>query len=171
MKGYLHLFPEKPYGRWVADMWLYSCNANLRLVRSSGQKKKKISRYVQVAIFIHCAKILDRRKSIYFEMSLKRLRFWFRPLLQYSTLEQASFNNVFDYHFLLLAMSVFDLPIQCPLGFATLDKAAALDLATATPLMDLCQYINSNLGYSDLEICLLYSKIATVVVAKSRGWV
>ena len=42
--------------------------------------------------------------------------------------------------------------LQCPLGFATLDKAAALDLATATPLTDLRQYINSDLGYSDLEI-------------------
>ena len=42
--------------------------------------------------------------------------------------------------------------LQCPLGFATLDKAAALALATATPLTDLRQYINSDLGYSDLEI-------------------
>ena len=44
------------------------------------------------------------------------------------------------------------LKVQCPLGFATLDKAAALALATATPLTDLRQYINSDLGYSDLEI-------------------
>ena len=42
--------------------------------------------------------------------------------------------------------------VQCPLGFATLDKAAALALATATPLTDLRQYIKSDLGYSDLEI-------------------
>ena len=42
--------------------------------------------------------------------------------------------------------------VQSPLGFATLDKAAALGLATATPLTDLRQYINSDLGYSDLEI-------------------
>ena len=42
--------------------------------------------------------------------------------------------------------------VQCPLGFATLDKAAALALTTATPLTDLRQYINSDLGYSDLEI-------------------
>ena len=48
--------------------------------------------------------------------------------------------------------------VQCPLGFATLDKAAALGLATATPLTDLCQYINSDLGYSDLKIGILYSK-------------
>ena len=44
------------------------------------------------------------------------------------------------------------LKIQCPLGFATLDKAAALDLATSKAVTDLRQYINSNLGYSDLEI-------------------
>ena len=48
--------------------------------------------------------------------------------------------------------------VQSPLGFATLDKAAALALATATPLTDLRQYINSDLGYSDLEICFLCSK-------------
>ena len=42
--------------------------------------------------------------------------------------------------------------MQSPLGFATLDKAAALGLATATPMTDLRQYINSNLGFSDLEI-------------------
>ena len=61
--------------------------------------------------------------------------------------------------------------LQSPLGFATLDKAAALDLATVTPLTDLRQYINSDLGFSDLKIYFLYSKIATVVVAKARGWV
>ena len=42
--------------------------------------------------------------------------------------------------------------VQCPLDIETLDKAAALDLATATPLTDLRQYINSNLGFRDLEI-------------------
>ena len=46
-------------------------------------------------------------------------------------------------------------PIQCPLDIETLDKAAALDLATATPLTDLRQYINSNLGFSDLKMCFL----------------
>ena len=59
--------------------------------------------------------------------------------------------------------------IQSTLGFETLDKAAALGLATATPLMDLRQYINSNLGFSNLKIWLLYSKIAAVVVAKPSG--
>ena len=42
--------------------------------------------------------------------------------------------------------------IQCPLGFTTLDKAAALGLETATPLTDPRQYINSNLGFRNLKI-------------------
>ena len=42
--------------------------------------------------------------------------------------------------------------LQSPLGFATLDKAAALALATATPLTDLRQYMNSHLGFSNLKI-------------------
>ena len=48
--------------------------------------------------------------------------------------------------------------VQCPLGFATLGKAAALALATSRALTDLRQYINSDLGFSNLEIWLLYSK-------------
>ena len=48
--------------------------------------------------------------------------------------------------------------LQSPLGFATLDKAAARDLVTATPSTDLRQYINSDFGFSDLEIWFLYSK-------------
>ena len=40
--------------------------------------------------------------------------------------------------------------IQCPLDIATLDKAAALPIAT--PVTDLCHYINSNLVYNDLNI-------------------
>ena len=44
------------------------------------------------------------------------------------------------------------LEVQCPLGFATLGKAAALALATSRALTDLRQYINSDLGFSDLEI-------------------
>ena len=50
------------------------------------------------------------------------------------------------------------LTIQCPLGFATLDKAAALALATSRAVTDLSQYINSDLGYSDLKICFFCSK-------------
>ena len=44
------------------------------------------------------------------------------------------------------------LYVQCPLGFATLGEAAALALATSRALTDLRQYINSDLGFSDLEI-------------------
>ena len=44
------------------------------------------------------------------------------------------------------------MDVQSPLGFATSDKAAALGLATSRAVTDLCQYINSDLGYSDLEI-------------------
>jgi len=43
-----------------------------------------------------------------------------------------------------------------------LDKAAALPIATSTPVTNLRQYINSDLGYNDLKFQLLCSKIATV---------
>ena len=43
--------------------------------------------------------------------------------------------------------------VQSPLGFATLDKAAALALATSRAVTDLRQYINS-----DLKICFFCSK-------------
>ena len=52
--------------------------------------------------------------------------------------------------------------IQCPLDIATLDLAAALPIATSTPVTNVRQYINSNLGYNDLKIQPLCSKIATV---------
>ena len=52
--------------------------------------------------------------------------------------------------------------LQCPLDIATLDKAAALPIATSTPATNLRQYINSDLGYNDLKFQLLCSKIATV---------
>ena len=42
--------------------------------------------------------------------------------------------------------------IQSTLGFETLDKAAALGLETAPPMTDPRQYINSNLGFSNLKI-------------------
>ena len=41
--------------------------------------------------------------------------------------------------------------IQSTLGFATMDIAANLDLATGRSLTDLCQYINSDLVFSDLK--------------------
>ena len=52
--------------------------------------------------------------------------------------------------------------IQCPLDIATLDIVAALPIATSTPVTNLRQYINSDLGYNDLKIQPLCSKIATV---------
>ena len=52
--------------------------------------------------------------------------------------------------------------IQCPLDITTLDKAAALPIATSNPATNLRQYINSDLGYNDLKFQLLCSKIATV---------
>ena len=60
--------------------------------------------------------------------------------------------------YLLFFLDILFNLVQCPLGFATLGKAAALALATSRALTDLCQYINSDLGFSDLEIWLLYSK-------------
>ena len=41
--------------------------------------------------------------------------------------------------------------VQCPLDKATLDIAAALAIATSTPVTNLRQYINSDLGYNDLK--------------------
>ena len=58
----------------------------------------------------------------------------------------------------MLAEIFYHLLVQCPLDIATLDKAAALPIATANRVTDLRQYINSDLGYSDLKIGLLYSK-------------
>ena len=46
----------------------------------------------------------------------------------------------------------YSIVVQSTLGFETLDIAAALDLETATPLTDLRQYINSNLGFRNLKI-------------------
>ena len=55
-------------------------------------------------------------------------------------------HNLFDVTTALLG------DIQCPLDIATLDKAAALPIATSTPVTDLRHYINSNLVYNDLKI-------------------
>ena len=44
-----------------------------------------------------------------------------------------------------------EIRIQCPLDVQTLDKAAALPIATATRVTDLRHYINSNLAYSNLK--------------------
>ena len=50
-----------------------------------------------------------------------------------------------------------------------MDIAANLDLATARALTDLCQYINSDLVFSDLKFRPLYSEIATVEVVIPSG--
>ena len=54
------------------------------------------------------------------------------------------------------------LQVQCPLDIETLEIAAALPIATSTPVTNLHQYINSDLGYNDLKIQPLCSKIAPV---------
>ena len=41
--------------------------------------------------------------------------------------------------------------------------AAALPIATSTPVTDLRQYINSDLGYNDLKFSVFCTKIATVI--------
>ena len=61
------------------------------------------------------------------------------------------------------------IKIQCPLGFTTLDKAAALGLATSRAVTDLRQYINSDLVFSDLKFGPLCSPIATVKVVIPNG--
>ena len=43
------------------------------------------------------------------------------------------------------------LKVQCPLYIATWDIAAALPIATSTPVTNLRQYINSDLGYTNLK--------------------
>ena len=50
-----------------------------------------------------------------------------------------------------------------------MDIAANLDLATARALTDLCQYINSDLVFSDLKFRPLCSEIATVEVVIPSG--
>ena len=55
-----------------------------------------------------------------------------------------------------------DKTILCLLDITTLDKAAALLIATSNPATNLRQYINSDLGYNGLKFQLLCSKIATV---------
>ena len=45
--------------------------------------------------------------------------------------------------------------LQCPLDIKTLDIAAALAIAAASHVTDLRQYINSNLGYSNLKFVVL----------------
>ena len=53
--------------------------------------------------------------------------------------------------------------MQCSMDTATLDIAAALPIAASTTVMNLRQYINSDLGYNDLEFSVFCTKIATVI--------
>ena len=48
--------------------------------------------------------------------------------------------------------------LQSRLGFATMDIAANLDLATARAFTDLRYYMNSDLELSELKFCPLYSE-------------
>ena len=102
------------------------------------------------------------------------LMFWSNKMKSYSAAIAVNKNSQFMQYTLSALLSSFPWTtqkfiIQSTLGFETLDKAAALGLETATPLTDPRQYINSNLGFRNLKIWLLYSKIAAVVVSKSSG--
>ena len=57
-----------------------------------------------------------------------------------------------------LIIRAYIFQIQCPLDIATLDKAAALAIATAARVTDLRHYINSDLGYSDRKFLALFTK-------------
>ena len=50
------------------------------------------------------------------------------------------------------------------MGFTTRGLAANLDLATGRAVTELCQYLNSDLVFSDLKFLLLCSEIATIKV-------
>ena len=53
--------------------------------------------------------------------------------------------------------------------FTTRGLAANLGIATSTPTTDLCQYINSDLVFSDLKFRPLCNKIVTVMVVIPSG--
>ena len=50
------------------------------------------------------------------------------------------------------------------MGFTTRGLAANLDIATGRAVTELCQYLNSNLVFSDLKFLPLRSEMATVKV-------
>ena len=64
----------------------------------------------------------------------------------------SSSGSALYFKIFIVGQTMIEVKIQCPLGFATLGKAAALGLATSRAVTDLRQYINSDLGFSDLEI-------------------
>ena len=82
-----------------------------------------------------------------------KLRSFFRQLLtrQMGMKKQTKIDGIQSF---LGSQSV----LQCPLDIATLDIAAALLIATSTPVTDLRHYINSNLVYNDLRFRPLFSK-------------
>ena len=49
------------------------------------------------------------------------------------------------------------------MDITTLDIAAALPIATSTPVTNLGQFINSDLGYNNLDFSVFCSKIVTVI--------
>ena len=84
--------------------------------------------------------------------------------IQFALISQTAFLHIINFHgkILLLLQKLLQKGqckgqkkvrknIQTPLGFATMGLAAALGFATATPLTDLRQCINCDLGFSDLE--------------------
>ena len=64
-------------------------------------------------------------------------------------------HNLLVWVWVVLSGNVDKHLIQCPLDIQTLDKEAALPIATATRVTDLRQYINSNLAYSNLKFLVL----------------
>ena len=72
------------------------------------------------------------------------------PCAHGTSCDQASFNQLVGVVTHNLSERAED--VQSTLGFETLDKAAALGLETTTPLTGPRQYINSNLGFSNLKI-------------------
>ena len=66
-------------------------------------------------------------------------------------------------NYALVSFHQVTLATLVTLTIATLDIAAALPIATSTPVTNLRQYLNSDLGYNDLKFSVFCSKIATVI--------
>ena len=61
------------------------------------------------------------------------------------------------------------MKIQSTLGFTTRGLAANLDIATGRAVTKLCQYLNSDLVFSDLNFLPLCNEVATVKVVIPSG--
>ena len=59
--------------------------------------------------------------------------------------------------------------VQSTLGFTTRGLLANLDVAIGRAVTELCQYLNSDLVFSDLKFQPLCSEIATVKVVVPSG--